>query len=128
MAIENLILGISIHLLFYEHLPHWGTWFMAGIRRLPQPLQTLYEQWRCPYCAGFWIGLVLHALTGTWFLAAFDGAFSVLGPFAEVASWCADGLAFAVMSKLGVMALSALAYPAILGMQKKAEVFGGPSD
>ncbi len=49
MNIENLVLGVAIHMLFWEHLPHWGTWFMRTMGRLPKPLQTLYEQWRCPY-------------------------------------------------------------------------------
>lgn len=124
MALENLILGVSIHLLFYEHLPHWGSWFNAILTRLPRPLQTLYEQWRCPYCAGFWIGLALHAVTGNWFLSEFANAFETLGPAASATAWLADGLAFAVACKLSVISLSALTYPAIMGMQKKLEVFG----
>ena len=71
MAIENILLGIAIHQLFWEHLPHWGTWFDRLLKMLPQPLQTLYEQWRCPYCAGFWIGLAVHAMTGRFLFGAF---------------------------------------------------------
>ena len=66
MTYQNLILGISIYLLLWEHLPHWGRWFKRLIAALPGPLQTLYEQWRCPYCVGFWIGLGLVGAEWRW--------------------------------------------------------------
>lgn len=113
MTYENLILGISLHMLFYQHLPHWGTWFNRILKALPQPLQALYAQWECPYCCGFWIGLVLHAVTGNWFLPAF--AHLPIG-----LDWFADAMAFAVMVKLGVVGYYAIAYPALMGRDKMA--------
>ncbi len=124
MTYENLLLGIAIHMLFYEHLPHWGTWFNRILSALPQPLRTLYEQWRCPYCAGFWIGLALHAITGKWFLPAFADLPAYWGIAGPTLGWIFDGLAFAIMNKIGVVVVNALSYPAILGMMKKKEVFG----
>lgn len=124
MTYQNLILGVAIYLLFYEHLPHWGTWFNAILKRLPKPLQTLYEQWRCPYCCGFWIGLVLHACTGQWFIPAFSDLPAFWGAAGPVFGWTVDGLCFAVMNKLGVLIITAMAYPALLGLQKKEEFLG----
>ncbi|MCB1330564.1 MAG: hypothetical protein KDK28_14530 [Maritimibacter sp.] len=119
MTYQNLILGISIYLLLWEHLPHWGRWFKRLIAALPGPLQTLYEQWRCPYCVGFWIGLGLHAVTGTWLFPAFAQISADWGPLGGVLGWFFDGLAFAVLNKTGVIAINALSYPALLGMAKK---------
>ncbi|SHG88465.1 hypothetical protein [Cognatishimia maritima] len=121
LNIPTLILGVSLHMLLWEHLPHWGTWFSRLLGVLPRPLQTLYEQWRCPYCAGFWIGLLLHAVTGQWFIAGFVQLPEFWGPAAVPLSWFIDALAFAALNKFGVLTLTALAYPAMLGHQAKEE-------
>jgi hypothetical protein len=118
---ENLILGIAVYLLFWEHLPHWGTWFNRTLATLPGPLQTLYEQWRCPYCVGFWIGLAVHAITGNGLFAVFDDLPSGWGPLATPMGWFLDALCFAVLNKFGVLAITAISYPAFLGMEKKKE-------
>ncbi|GAA6209022.1 hypothetical protein NBRC116601_23150 [Cognatishimia sp. WU-CL00825] len=123
MTYENLILGVSAHLLFYEHLPHWGGWFNRLLNKLPKPLRDLYEMWRCPYCAGFWIGLALHALTGQWFLAGFANLPEYWGAAANPLGWFLDGLAFALCNKLGILMVNALGYPALLGYAKKQEFF-----
>lgn len=123
MNYEILILGVSIHLLFYEHLPHWGTWFGRALLLLPKPLQALYEQWRCPYCAGFWIGLALHGMTGAW-LFPFFGALPGFWGFAALPlGWFLDALAFALLNKLGVLLVNAIGLPALLGHAKKQEFF-----
>lgn len=121
MTYQNLLLGIALHLLFYEHLPHWGTWFMKIIKALPKPLQTLYEQWRCPYCCGFWIGLALHGLTGDWLFPIFAEFASHIGVAGAVLAWFSDALVFALLTKLGVILVNALTYPALLAMVKKQE-------
>lgn len=121
MTYENLILGIAIYLLFWEHLPHWGTWFNRGLAALPQPLQTLYEQWRCPYCVGFWIGLAVHAITGNYLFAAFGDLPDAWGFLGAPLGWFLDALAFAVLNKTGVLLVNAITYPALLGVQKKQE-------
>ncbi len=72
MSFEAALIGAAIHMLFWEKLPEWGTWFNRMIAALPAPLRTLYAQWRCPYCAGFWIALCLHGATGLSTLAALD--------------------------------------------------------
>ena len=120
MTPELLILGTAIYLLFWEHLPHWGTWFIGVLGALPQPIQTLYEQWRCPYCVGFWIGLTLHAVTGMWLFPAFAGLPDWLGPLALPLGWLFDALAFAVLNKFAVLTLNAVSYPAIKGAEAKA--------
>ena len=120
MTPELLILGTALYLLFWEHLPHWGTWFTRAIAALPGPLQTLYEQWRCPYCVGFWIGLALHAATGMWLFPAFGLLPDWWGPLALPLGWVFDALAFAVLNKGAVLALNALGLFAIRGMESKA--------
>lgn len=121
MSYENLILGTAIYLLFWEHLPHWGTWFNRGLAALPQSLQTLYEQWRCPYCVGFWIGLVIHAVTGQWLFTAFADLPAAWGVFGMPLGWVFDALCFAVLNKFAVLALNAVSYPALLNIDKKKE-------
>lgn len=115
MTYENLILGVSIHMLFYQHLPYWGTWFNRILALLPRPLQTLYQQWDCPYCAGFWIGLVLHGITGNWLFPIFADLPPVIG-------WFFDGLAFAVLCKAVMLAQFALLSSAIEGRKKQQEL------
>lgn len=119
MAIENLLLGIAIHQLFWEHLPHWGTWFTRALKLLPHPLQTLYEQWRCPYCAGFWIGLAVHATTGTYLFAGFAELPAFWGSLGTPLAWFMDALVFAALNKLGVLTVHAIGLPALKGHQAK---------
>ena len=124
MNFELILLGASIHALIWEHLPHWGTWFNRLLAWLPQPLRTLYEQWRCPYCAGFWIALVLHAVTGHWTFPIFADLAGYWGALALPLGWVLDALATALGIKISIMTISALAFPAIHGMRLKEEVFG----
>lgn len=119
MNIEMIVLAASVHILIWEHLPHWGTWFMSGIGKLPQPLQTLYGQWNCPYCAGFWIALGLHGATGVWTFDAFAEVATRWSGLAAPMAWVFDALATALVVKVIVMALNALAGPAIKGYQAK---------
>lgn len=120
MNIEMILLAASVHMLIWEHLPHWGTWFMALIGKLPQPLQTLYAQWHCPYCAGFWIALGLHGVTGIWTFDAFADVALRWGGAAAPMAWVFDALATALVVKLIVIAVNALAVPAINGHKAKA--------
>ncbi len=119
MAIENILLGIALHQLFWEHLPHWGTWFGRMLKVLPSPVQTLYEQWRCPYCAGFWIGLVVHAATGRYLFDAFADLPAYWGVMAAPLAWFLDALVFAALNKLGVLTVHAIGLPALKGHQAK---------
>jgi hypothetical protein len=119
MAIENLLLGIAIHQLFWEHLPHWGTWFTRFLKLLPSPLQTLYEQWRCPYCAGFWIGLAVHPATGNYLFPGFADLPAFWGALGTPLAWFMDALVFAALNKLGVLTVHAIGLPALKGHQAK---------
>lgn len=125
MAIENLLLGIAIHQLFWEHLPHWGTWFTRGLKVLPKPVQTLYEQWRCPYCAGFWIGLAVHAATGNYLFAGFAELPAFWGSLGTPLAWFMDALVFAALNKLGVLTVHAIGLPALKGHQAKEAFLAG---
>ena len=64
MNFEITFMGLAIYLLVWEKLPEWGNWFDRMIQWLPSILKSLYEGWRCPYCSGFWISLLLQQLTG----------------------------------------------------------------
>lgn len=119
MNIEMILLAASVHMLIWEHLPHWGTWFMQIINALPGPLQTLYAQWHCPYCAGFWIALVLHGITGTWTFDAFAQVAGRWGGVATPMAWVFDALATALLIKAIIMGFNALAGPALAGHRAK---------
>ena len=122
MTITLALMGLSIYLLLWEKLPEWGTWFGRMVERLPAPLAYLYEAWRCPYCFGFWVALLLHALTGIQTIAALDQGPARLGLLGAPLFWGLDALASATLIMLGKLGLSALAVPAIKG-QRMTQAF-----
>ncbi|MEX3011289.1 hypothetical protein [Hoeflea sp. TYP-13] len=113
MSFELVLIGISIHILVWEKLPEWGTWFNTLLGKLPQPLQTLYAQWRCAYCAGFWIALALHAATGLWTIPALASLPGYWGPLSPFVGWFLDALASAALIVAGVITLRAIGLPAM---------------
>lgn len=115
------ILGIALYILIWEKLPEWGSWFNALLNRLPRPLQTLYEQWRCPYCVGFWMGLALHGATGLWTLPALAELPAFWGPAAPWIGWGLDALATGTLMLVGKIALEAIGLPAMKGYMMKTE-------
>ncbi|MEM9632965.1 MAG: hypothetical protein AAGA50_16660 [Pseudomonadota bacterium] len=121
MTFELMLMGTAIHILVLEKLPEWGTWFQCFLRWLPQPLQTLYEQWRCPYCAGFWIALVLHALTGFWTIPALADLPTYLGVFREPVAWGLDALATATLIYAAILMVKAIGLPAMRAHMMKEE-------
>ncbi|WP_428644633.1 hypothetical protein [Roseibium sp.] len=121
MTFEPTLLGVAIHILFWEKLPEWGSWFNTGLTYLPKPLQTLYEQWRCPYCAGFWIALVLHAVTGFWTIPALSTLPDLLWIPGAAVAWGLDALATATLIYAAVLSLKAIGLPAMKAHLMKAE-------
>lgn len=111
MEFHIALMGIAIYLLFWDKLPGWGGWFQSVINALPQPLQTLYGQWVCAYCSGFWIALVLHAMTGLWTIPALAPSPEYMGILGVPANWFLDALASATLIYTGNMALKALGLP-----------------
>ncbi len=121
MNIELLLMGYGIYLLFWEKLPEWGGWFNRILATLPQPLQKLYADWRCPYCSGFWLALALHALTGLQTLPGLSNMPSYLGALAEPLAWFLDALATAALVLILHLMISAISGPAIQGRKMLAE-------
>jgi hypothetical protein len=121
MNIEPIIIGYAIYLLFWEKLPEWGTLFNRFIDHLPKPLQTLYGDWRCPYCSGFWIALAVHGLTGLQTLPALNTMPDYLGTAALPLAWFLDALATAALVLFVHLAFSAISGPAIQGHKLRAE-------
>lgn len=121
MNVTPALLGIALHILIWEKLPEWGGWFNAILSWLPAPLQTLYEQWRCPYCVGFWMGLALHAATGLWTLPALADLPVFWGVAAPAVGWSLDALATATLIYAGKTALEAIGLPAMKGFMMKGE-------
>lgn len=113
MAFELTLIGAAIHILIWQKLPEWGSWFNALLAKLPRPLQTLYSQWHCAYCAGFWIALVLHALTGFWSIPALADLVGTMRGFGMPLAWFLDGLASAMLIYLTVLATKAIGLPAM---------------
>jgi hypothetical protein len=121
MDFTPAIIGLAAYLLVWEKLPTWGTWFNATLKRLPTPLQTLYEQWRCPYCVGFWMGLAIHAATGLWSLPALAQMPEYWGAIGMPVSWFLDALATGTLILIGKLTLDAISLPAIKGhVQREA--------
>ena len=121
MTFEPVLIGTALHILIWEKLPEWGPWFNRLLAMLPRPLQSLYEQWHCPYCAGFWIALVLHALTGFWTIPALSALPGHLGAAAVPLGWMLDALATATLIYASVIALKAIGLPAMKAHMMKAD-------
>ncbi len=115
------IMGLSVYILVWEKLPEWGSWFNWLIERLPKPLGYLYEAWHCPFCFGFWIALVLHAVTGIMTIPELSTMPQYLGWMGAPIGWFLDALATATLIMFGKLCLSALAVPAIKGHQLTEE-------
>ena len=113
MNFTPALIGLAAYILIWEKLPTWGTWFNAVVTRLPRPLQTLYEQWRCPFCVGFWMGLVIHAATGFWSLPTLAQLPAYWGVFALPLGWTLDALATGTLMLIGKIALDAIGLPAM---------------
>lgn len=113
MTFELVLMGTAIHILIWEKLPEWGTWFNTFIAALPRPLRKLYEQWHCPYCAGFWIALALHGVTGFWTIPELATLPAYLGIFASPIAWVLDALATATLIYAAIIGLKAMGLPAM---------------
>ncbi len=113
MTYELVLIGTAVHILIWEKLPEWGSWFNTLLQMLPRPLQILYEQWRCAYCAGFWIALVLHALTGFWTIPALAHLPGNLGVISLPVGWTLDALASATLIYFAVLSIRAIGWPAM---------------
>ena len=118
MDLTIVILGLSIHKLVWEKLPDWGTWFNAILAKLPRPLSYLYEAWRCPYCFGFWIALVLQYVTGIKTLSAMQQLPITHEVTAAVIAAFLDALAAALLIMVGSLLTYAIAGPAMSGHEK----------
>ncbi|WP_170328002.1 hypothetical protein [Ruegeria arenilitoris] len=121
MTFELVLMATAIHILIWEKLPEWGTWFNRFIAALPRPLNSLYEQWRCPYCAGFWIALVLHGLTGFWTIPALATLPGHLGATATPIGWFLDALASATLIYAAIIGLRAIGLPAMKAHMMKED-------
>ncbi|ALU41551.1 hypothetical protein [Pseudoalteromonas rubra] len=115
MTFSLVLMGLSIHVLLWEKLPDWGTWFKTLVARLPAPLGYLYTAWRCPYCFGFWIALLLQQLTGIYTLPELSSLTATFGATGTVLSMSLDALVTALLIMVSSLALKALALPAIKG-------------
>ncbi|MHC5654445.1 hypothetical protein [Stappia sp.] len=121
MTFDAALIGAAIHLLFWEKLPHWGTWFNRLIEALPAPLRVLYKQWNCPYCAGFWIALCLHGATGLSTLPSLDDMPAYWAGFGEPLGWLLDALATATLIQLIVLLVNAIRLPAMKSVMLRDE-------
>ena len=108
MVFEVALIGLAVHLLFWDKLPNWGSWFTSLIASLPKPIRTLYDQWRCSYCAGFWIALALHALTGIWTVSKLAEMPEYLGVLGSPIAWFLDAIATATLIFIGAKILAAI--------------------
>ncbi len=121
MNFELVLMAVAIYILVWEKLPEWGTWFNSFIAVLPRPLRALYQQWHCPYCAGFWIALVLHGLTGFWTIPDLASLPNYLGATATPIGWGLDALASATLVYAAIISLRAIGLPAMKAHMMKED-------
>ena len=121
MHFEVALMGLAIHILVWDKLPEWGSWFSRIIEALPKPARHLYEGWRCAYCFGFWISLGLHAFTGLWTLTTLSAISSRAG-FGTPIAWFLDALAAGTIIFIARHALGTLSWGAAKGYLAKQEL------
>ena len=121
MNLTVTLVGFSIYLLVWEKFPDWGNWFNAGLNRLPAPIQSLYEQWRCAYCVGFWLALCLHATTGFWTLPALANLPLFWGIVGPIIGWILDALVTAMLIYIIKNIVDAIKLPAMKSFLLKEE-------
>lgn len=127
MNFELALIGLAIHILIWDKIPEWGSWFPKMIAALPKPLQRLYEGWQCPYCFGFWAALLLHWITGIQTLPALSSMLS-WGSIGLVLAWFLDALATATLIYLGSHILGTLSWGAAKGYIATQEFKASLSD
>lgn len=111
---ELALMGLAIHILIWNKLPDWGTWFPKMIASLPRPIRKLYEGWQCPYCFGFWAALTLHGFTGIQTLPALS-SLPDWGIIGLLIAWSLDALATATLIYFGSHTLGTLNWGAAKG-------------
>ncbi|MCZ4279615.1 hypothetical protein O4H49_02420 [Kiloniella laminariae] len=121
MNFTPALVGFALYILIWEKLPEWGNWFNWILQRLPKPLQTLYAQWRCPYCVGFWMALALHGATGLWTLPALANLPGFWGSAAPLVGWFLDALATATLILICKLTLEAIGLPAMKAHSMRQE-------
>ncbi len=58
------ILTLGVWFLMAQKLPTWN-WFVKVKSWFPAPLTYLWDAWAgCMFCGGFWLALLLKAVTG----------------------------------------------------------------
>ncbi|MCF2856198.1 hypothetical protein L1286_01815 [Pseudoalteromonas sp. SMS1] len=112
------LMGLTLHILIWEKLPEWGSWFNRLIAHLPKPLAYLYESWHYPYCFGFWAALALHMLTGQYTLNSLQASPIYLGVATQPIALFLDALVSALLIFVGSLLIKALSGPALEGHQK----------
>ncbi|WP_020591648.1 hypothetical protein [Kiloniella laminariae] len=121
MNITTALIGFAFYILIWDKLPEWGSWFNWTLQRLPKPLQSLYAQWRCPYCVGFWMALALHGATGLWTLPALADLPGFWGAAAPFVGWFFDALATATLILIFKLSLEAIGLPAMKAHSMRQE-------
>ena len=66
ISLAPSLIALSVYILIWDKLPYWGNWFNYCLSRCPAWLQALYDQWRCPFCVGFWLAGFVHLTVGIW--------------------------------------------------------------
>lgn len=128
MNLTPALLGLALYILIWQKLPEWGTLFNTILSKMPRPIQTLYRDWQCPYCVGFWFGLALHAVTGIWTLPALIELSTHWGALGIVSAWFLDALATGTLILVGKMTIDAMSFAAIKGVLLRTEFMASQKD
>lgn len=113
MEFQIALMGLAVYLLLWDKLPNWGNWFNTIIAALPQPAQTVYRQWNCAYCSGFWIALGLHGITGLWTIPALEFPQGYMGVMGLLLNVFLDALAGGTLIYVSNMVVKALGLPIV---------------
>jgi hypothetical protein len=104
MQIELPLITLAVWFFLTKKLPTWG-WFARIEARFTGPVAWVWDGWKaCAYCGGFWLAMLLRALTGRQTLPALD-------PLPLPIDWIADAFATAILALFGFLVIETLAYP-----------------
>lgn len=115
ISVVPALISISIYILIWDKLPHWGSWFNSILSKCPLPIQRLYDQWRCPFCVGFWLAGLIHLALGLWTVEELQADPSFAGWPAYATYVFLDCLSCATLVYIGNLLISVLLASTIRG-------------
>lgn len=121
ISVTPALISLSLYILIWDKLPFWGNWFNYALDKCPSWIRTLYDQWRCPFCVGFWLAGLVHLTVGLWTVGELE-TYPVLSGWPTFVLYIfLDCLSCATLVYVGNLILSVLLSSTIRGHEIKID-------